>query len=129
MSQLEVNHFVKRNIEWLKKKNKRLINLRKSQDKLDFDQCTFKPNSAKINSKGKIEARLPPMYQKQIKQMRKRAKRLISPNADYRYNCVRDERLTMEDKEEIYKLPGSAEILDEVPLPDSTGKKLFNHMI
>lgn len=57
--------------------------------------------------------------------MRKRAKELISPrNSEIFGNHVRDERLTIEDHNEIYKLPGSAEILEEIQPSQQLGKAL-----
>ena len=57
--------------------------------------------------------------------MRKRAKELISPrNSEIFGNHVTDERLTIEDHNEIYKLPGSAEILEEIQPSQQLGKAL-----
>lgn len=86
--------------------------MKKSNDKLLSDKCTFQPNLKPRTHSLDDKRDLMPMINAQMDKIRHRARRLISPNLDG--YADQDGLRRIESAGEVYQLPGAAEISDEI---------------
>lgn len=102
--------------------------MKKLQDKRKFSQCTFQPNVQDAPGLAQFEGNLSPQDTTQMKKIRTKAKRLLSPQNEYKESKWYSDRF--DELEDGLRHPDAAEILAETAYPNGISKLLssFNSL-